>query len=109
MASTVADLIVATLRASGVQRVYGLYDANRSRVPVLDIALRAAVQRRGVAVLVIPGDEALAAAAEVLNASRRVTILGGAGCAGAHQQLIELAGALQAPVLHAFRGKDAIE
>ena len=33
----------------------------------------------------------LAAAAEVLNAAQRVTILAGAGCAGAHDQLIALA------------------
>ena len=240
MASTVADVIVATLKASGVRRVYGipgdsvngfmdalhrdggitwehvrheeaaafaaaaeaaltgelavcaascgpgnlhlingLFDANRSRVPVLaiaaqipeveiggnyfqethpqdlfrecsvycelvsipeqlprllQIAMRAAVQRGGVAVVVVPGDvfladspstqvtpiragysvirpddAALGAAAEVLNAASAVTILAGAGCAGAHDQLIRLAGALQAPVVHAFRGKDVVE
>jgi pyruvate dehydrogenase (quinone) len=38
-----------------------------------------------------------------------VTILAGAGCAGAHDQLIGLAGALQAPVVHAFRGKEWVE
>ena len=240
MASTVADVMVATLKASGVRRVYGipgdsvngfmdalhreggitwehvrheeaaafaaaaeaaltgelavcaascgpgnlhlingLFDANRSRVPVLaiaaqipeveiggnyfqethpqdlfrecsvycelvsipeqlprllQIAMRAAVQRGGVAVVVVPGDvfladspstqvtpiragysvirpddAALGAAAEVLNAASAVTILAGAGCAGAHDQLIRLAGALQAPVVHAFRGKDVVE
>jgi pyruvate dehydrogenase (quinone) len=56
-----------------------------------------------------PDEGSLAAAAEVLNSARRVTILAGAGCAGAHQQLIDLAGALQAPVLHAFRGKEFVE
>jgi pyruvate dehydrogenase (quinone) len=102
---------------------------------LLEIAMRAALQRRGVAVLVIPGevffagavhdapptairaatpvirpDEAsLAAAAQVLNAASRVTILAGAGCAGAHDQLIALAAALQAPVVHAFRGKEFVE
>jgi pyruvate dehydrogenase (quinone) len=237
MASSVADVIVATLKASGVRRVYGipgdslngftdalrrdgsiswqhvrheeaagfaaageaaltgelavcaascgpgnlhlingLFDANRSRVPVLaiaaqipeeeigseyfqethpqnlfrecsvycelvsvpeqmpqvlEIAMRTALERGGVAVVVIPGgvffadvpsgatakpvrattsvirpDEAsLAAAAEVLNSADRVTILAGAGCAGAHDQLIGIAEALQAPVLHAFRGR----
>ncbi len=45
----------------------------------------------------------------MLNSARRVTILAGAGCAGAHQQLIDLAGALQAPVVHAFRGKEFVE
>ena len=102
---------------------------------VLEIAMRTALSRGGVAVVVIPGgvffadvpsgakavpvraatsvirpdDTSLAAAAEVLNSAQRVTILAGAGCAGAHRQLIDLAGALQAPVVHAFRGKEFIE
>jgi pyruvate dehydrogenase (quinone) len=38
-----------------------------------------------------------------------VTILAGAGCAGAHVQLIALAEALKAPVVHAFRGKEFVE
>jgi pyruvate dehydrogenase (quinone) len=241
MASTVADVLVATLKESGVRRIYGipgdslngftdalrreggitwdhvrheeaaafaaageaaltgelavcaascgpgnlhlingLFDANRSRVPVLaiashiprveiggeyfqethpqelfrecsvycelvsipeqlprilEIAMRTALQRGGVAAVVIPGDvfladapsgakptavraapsvtrpaeASLAAAAEVLNAASRVTILAGAGCAGAHDQLIGLAEALKAPVLHAFRGKEFVE
>jgi pyruvate dehydrogenase (quinone) len=241
MASTVAEAMVATLKASGVRRVYGipgdslngftdamrraggitwehvrheeaaafaaageaaltgelavcaascgpgnlhlingLFDANRSGVPVLaiaahipreeiggdyfqethpqelfrecsvycelasvpaqlprllEIAMRAALQRGGVAVVVVPGEvfladaphdakparvravspvvrpdsESLAAAAQVLNAAGRVTILAGAGCAGAHDQLIDLAAALQAPVVHAFRGKEFVE
>jgi pyruvate dehydrogenase (quinone) len=102
---------------------------------VLEMAMRAALQRRGVAVVVVPGEvfveptpadakvrpvraasaviqpaEAdLAAAAAVLNAASRVTILAGAGCAGAHEELLQLAEALKAPVVHAFRGKDLIE
>ncbi|HTQ92943.1 MAG TPA: ubiquinone-dependent pyruvate dehydrogenase [Streptosporangiaceae bacterium] len=102
---------------------------------VLEMAMRAALQRGGVAVVVVPGEvfledaphdagpvpiravtpvmrpdeRSMAAAAAVLNAAGRVTILAGAGCAGAHDQLINLASALQAPVLHAFRGKDAVE
>ena len=102
---------------------------------VLEIAMRTALARGGVGVVVIPGgvffadvpsgakavpvraaasvirpdDTSLAAAAEVLNSAQRVTILAGAGCAGAHRQLIDLAGALQAPVVHAFRGKEFIE
>ena len=240
MAASVADVMVATLKASGVRRVYGipgdsvngftdalrrdggitwehvrheeaaafaaaaeaaltgelavcagscgpgnlhlingLFDANRSRVPVLaiaaqipreeiggtyfqethpdqlfrecsvycelvsvpeqlprllQIAMRTAVQRGGVAVVVVPGevfladapsagvtpvrtaysmvrpdDGSLAAAADVLNAADRVAILAGAGCAGAHDQLIALAAALKAPVVHAFRGKEFVE
>jgi pyruvate dehydrogenase (quinone) len=241
MATTVADVMLATLKASGVRRVYGLpgdslngftdalrrdgtiawehvrneetaafaaaaeaaltgelavcatscgpgglhlinglFDANRSGVPVLaiishipsaeiggeyfqethpqdlfrecsvycemagipeqmprmlEMAMRMALQRRGVAVVVVPGDvflhkaprdakpspvraapavvrpddESLATAAQVLNAANRVTILAGAGCAGAHDQLISLASALKAPVVHAFRGKEFVE
>ena len=101
---------------------------------ILEIAMRMALQRGGVSVVVVPGeiflaeardaeavpvravspvmrpdDQSLAAAAEVLNSASRVTILAGAGCAGAHGQLIDLAVALKAPVVHAFRGKEFVE
>jgi pyruvate dehydrogenase (quinone) len=101
---------------------------------ILEIAMRMALQRGGVSVVVVPGEiflaeapdagavpvravspvmrpdgQSLAAAAEVLNSASRVTILAGAGCAGAHGQLIELAAALKAPVVHAFRGKEFVE
>jgi pyruvate dehydrogenase (quinone) len=160
--------------------INGLYDANRSRVPVLaiaahipsyeigsqyfqethpesifrecshycelvsqaeqmprvlEIAIQTALAKRGVAVVVLPGDVALreasnsrsrlhfpqtgttirpsdeeiAKTAGILNESRKVTILGGAGCAGAHTELIELAGKLKAPIVHALRGKEFIE
>jgi pyruvate dehydrogenase (quinone) len=239
--TTVADVMVATLRASGVRRVYGLpgdsingftdalrrdggvvwehvrheeaaafaaageaamtgrlavcaascgpgnlhlinglFDANRSRVPVLaiaahipaveiggsyfqethpqelfrecsvycelvsvpeqlprvlQIAMRHAIERGGVAVVVVPGevflhhvgrevgpgvvvaaapvirpsDEELNEAAGVLNGAERVTILAGAGCQGAHDELVALAGALKAPVVHTLRGKEFVE
>ena len=239
--TTVADVMVATLKASGVRRVYGLpgdsingftdalrrdgemvwehvrheeaaafaaageaamtgqlavcaascgpgnlhlinglFDANRSRVPVLaiaahipreeiggsyfqethpqelfrecsvyaelvsvpeqlprvlEIAMRHAIERSGVAVVVVPGeifldrarhdarlavispaasvirpsDDELAAAAQSLNAAERVTILAGAGCRGAHDELVELARALKAPVVHTLRGKEFVE
>ena len=241
MATTIADYIVATLKASGVRRVYGipgdslngftdalrrdggvtwqhvrheeaaafaaageaaitgelavaaascgpgnlhlingLWDASRSRVPVLaiaahipreeigsgyfqethpqdfyrelavyselvsvpeqvphvlEIAMRTAITERGVAVVVIPGevflaeaptsrtvrpvrtttpvvrpgDDQLAAAAGVLNKAKAVTILAGAGVAGAHDELIELAASLKAPIVHALRGKEFVE
>jgi pyruvate dehydrogenase (quinone) len=102
---------------------------------LLEIAMRTALARRGVAVLVIPpeiflaaaptdvtpraitagpsvvrpGDEALTEAADVLNGARRVTILAGAGCEGAHDELVALAGILQAPIVHAMRGKEFVE
>lgn len=161
--------------------INGLFDANRSRVPVLAIAahiprteigseyfqethpqdlfrecsvycelvstpemlprilamaMRAAIEDSGVAVVVIPGeiflqraggtdwtsrpvrptrsiarpdDEAVRRAADILNNAERVTILGGAGVAGSHDALIELASTLQAPIVHALRGKEFIE
>jgi pyruvate dehydrogenase (quinone) len=102
---------------------------------VLEIAMRSALEHRDVAVVVIPGevflsdspagwkvrpvektesvirpdDRSLTAAAELLDQSSRVTILAGAGCAGAHDQLIEIAAALKAPVVHAMRGKEFVE
>jgi len=102
---------------------------------VLEIAIQSALARRGVAVVAIPGDVALREAveqgprlhfpepkptvcpseeeikvlAQVLNRSNRITILGGAGCAGAHAELVELAGKLNAPIVHALRGKEFIE
>ena len=102
---------------------------------VLEIAMRTAVSLRGVAIVVLPGDIALQEAdfsrpfipfeqpkaivcpskeeivrlGEVLNSAQKVTILGGAGCAGAHLELIQVAGLLQAPIVHAMRGKEYIE
>ena len=102
---------------------------------VLEIAMQTAISKRGVAVVAIPGDVALRDAveqgprlrfsepkptvcpsedeisilADLLNRSEKITILGGAGCAGAHEELIELAGRLQAPIVHAMRGKEFIE
>jgi pyruvate dehydrogenase (quinone) len=103
---------------------------------LLELAMRAAVERRGVAVVVVPGDlfrqhstvggrpprpirrtgssvrpddAGLAAAADVLNSAGRVTILAGAGCEGAHDELLAVANRLQAPVVHALRGKEWVE
>jgi pyruvate dehydrogenase (quinone) len=103
---------------------------------ILEMAMRAAVEESGVAVVVIPGeiflqradasgwqarpvvathsvvrpdDESLRQAAEILNGAEAVTILGGAGAAGAHDAVIQLAGTLNAPIVHALRGKEFIE
>ena len=107
-----------------------------SQMPrVLEIAMQTAISRRGVGVVALPGDVAMRDAAQetprvhfseakptvcpsedelnlladLLNRSERITILGGAGCAGAHDELVELAGKLQAPIVHAMRGKEFIE
>lgn len=102
---------------------------------VLEIAIQTALSKRGVSVVALPGDIALREAvaqeprlrfqeprpdvcpssdemnslAKVLNRSKKVTILAGAGCAGAHAELIALAGELRAPIVHAMRGKEFIE
>jgi pyruvate dehydrogenase (quinone) len=59
--------------------------------------------------LVRPSHGELEAAAGILNAARRVVILGGAGCEGAHEPLIAVAARLKAPIVHAMRGKEHIE
>jgi pyruvate dehydrogenase (quinone) len=58
---------------------------------------------------VCPSDDEINILADLLNRAEKITILGGAGCAGAHEELIELAGKLQAPIVHAMRGKEFIE
>jgi len=109
-------------------------DANQ--VPrIVETAIREAVSKQGVAVIVISGDIALREAgpqlpsphmiprlprvipaeadvkalADLLNAGTRTTILCGAGCAGAHDQVVALAKKLNAPVVHALRGKEHVE
>ncbi len=102
---------------------------------VLEVAMQTALSRRGVSVIAIPGDialrdavaqgprlhfptptptvcpsdEEIEALATILNQSKNTTILGGAGCAGAHAELMALAGKLNAPIVHAMRGKEFIE
>ncbi len=112
--------------------------ADADQMPrTLDTAIRAAVGRRGVSVVAMPGDVALrtttgqiarsatallpepakivpdaatlAELAAMLNDAGRVTILAGRGCRTAHAQLVALAAALQAPVVHALGGKEFIE
>ncbi|MFB7600566.1 hypothetical protein [Streptomyces sp. NPDC056160] len=56
-----------------------------------------------------PDDAGLREAAALLNAGRRVTVLAGAGAAGAHDDLVRLAEALKAPVVHTLRGKEHVE
>jgi pyruvate dehydrogenase (quinone) len=159
--------------------INGLYDANRSRVPVLaiaahipgaeiggqyfqathpeelfreasvycelistpeqaphiiEMAMRAAIEKQGVAVVVIPGevlladsvtktvqaitrtrsvirpdDASLAEAARLIGAGKRVTILAGAGVKDARDEVLALASTLGAPIVHALRGKEWIE
>ena len=103
----------------------------------LDLAIRAAVGRGGVSVIVLPGDVALQDAptdeitsragllpvpalsrpqdseldrlAQMLNEAERITMLCGRGCAGAHHLLLQLADTLKAPIVHALGGKEHVE
>src|SRR4051794_1546311 len=99
-------------------------------------ACQAALTRRGVAVLVVPVDIANAAAhdeppytvharqplvrpsdadleeiAAILNKSKskKITIYAGAGCDGAHDEVVATAARLKAPMAHTSRGKDFVE
>lgn len=104
---------------------------------VLEVAIREAVTKRGVSVVVIPGDVALQAAidapprspeslipaapvirpavrdlnrlAALLNGAGRVTLLCGSGCAGAHDELLALGERLNSPMVHSMRGKEHVE
>ena len=114
--------------------VYSEHVSSADQMPrMLQIAMRAAIEKRGVAVLVLPGDvaldeitaevaairptssqvvpsgEDLRRAAAALDGAENVTILAGAGCEGAHAELIQIAELLKAPVVHAMRGKEWVE
>jgi pyruvate dehydrogenase (quinone) len=103
----------------------------------LEVAIREAVGKRGVSVVVMPGDVALQSAADappakvgglllpapvvspekkdldrlaaMLNGESRVTILCGSGCEGAHEELLALGERVKAPMVHALRGKEHVE
>jgi pyruvate dehydrogenase (quinone) len=103
----------------------------------LEVAIREAVGKRGVSVLVMPGDIALQPASDaspakaagllpaapvvtprkqdlellaaLLNGKSRVTILCGSGCEGAHNELLALGECLKAPMVHTMRGKEHVE
>jgi pyruvate dehydrogenase (quinone) len=109
--------------------------SNASQFPrVLQRAMRTAIEDRGVAVIVLPGDIALSegpaeapslsdssphtivpAAADLdrlagmLNGCEAVTLMCGSGVAGAHDEVVALADTLGAPIVHALRGKPFIE
>jgi pyruvate dehydrogenase (quinone) len=99
-------------------------------------AVPSSFPRRGVAVVVIPGDVALSEfsakiskavalslpqpsvvppasqidqLATLLDGSSKVTLLCGRGCEGAHDELIAFADRLKAPIVHALGGKEHVE
>ncbi|MBM3650643.1 MAG: ubiquinone-dependent pyruvate dehydrogenase, partial [Alphaproteobacteria bacterium] len=109
--------------------------SNVDQMPrILEKAIRVAIAQRGVSVVVIPGDIALQptaakaarwlapkpplvrpadadidALAALLNDGERITLMCGAGTAGAHAEVVELAGKLKAPIVHSLRGKEHVE
>lgn len=112
--------------------------SDASQLPyILENAMRAAIGRRGVAVVVIPGDielreapkrgissngglipqapivtpaeRELDALAALLDGAERVTLFCGRGCAGAHAPLMQLAERLKSPIVHALGGKEYLE
>lgn len=101
---------------------------------VTALAAQAALNLRGAAVIIVPGDisqmevedglafkphhpqpvmrpsnEELDAMAAVINAGQRVTLYCGSGCEGAEQEIVALAEKIKAPVAHTSRAKDFIE
>ncbi|QBR02100.1 ubiquinone-dependent pyruvate dehydrogenase [Paraburkholderia pallida] len=109
--------------------------SNPGQLPqILGRAIRTAVARKGVAVVVMPGDVALGTLekpvpawsmpaapvlrpadaevellAELLNRKPRITLLCGAGCKDTHDEVVELARKLKAPIVHSLRGKEHLE
>ena len=103
----------------------------------VEIAIREAIGKRGVSVIVMPGNVALQQAvdarpqsfaslvpaapvtvpqsadlrllADLLNHAGPITLLCGSGCAGAHDQLLDLGDKLKSPMVHALRGKEHVE
>ena len=112
-----------------------LISSSKQMPRTLQVAMQNAIAQKGVSVIVLPGDIAqekmidvhlahavqetcpsirpcdhdLGQLIDLLNGANRVTILAGAGCAGAHDQLMQLADALKAPIVHALRGKEFVE
>ncbi|WP_058913068.1 ubiquinone-dependent pyruvate dehydrogenase [Entomohabitans teleogrylli] len=98
-------------------------------------ALHSAILGRGVSVIVLPGDVALKPApesasthwypavapqvvperaeleklAQLLRYASNIALMCGSGCAGAHEELVQLAATLKAPIVHALRGKEHVE
>ena len=115
--------------------VYNEMISSAEQAPrVVNAAIRHAVELSGVSVISLPGDvsdlkatspspkyvpsrrpvlspneEDVRQLADVLNRAKKVAIFAGAGVEGAHDELIELADALKAPIGHTLRGKDFIQ
>ena len=115
--------------------VYNEMISSAEQAPrVVNAAIRHAVELSGVSVISLPGDvsdlkatspspkyvpsrrpvlspneEDVRQLADVLNRANKVAIFAGAGVEGAHDEVIELADVLKAPIGHTLRGKDFIQ
>ena len=115
--------------------VYNEMISSAEQAPrVVNAAIRHAVELSGVSVISLPGDvsdlkatspspkyvpsrrpvlspneEDVRQLADVLNRAKKVALFAGAGVEGAHDEVIELADALKAPIGHTLRGKDFIQ
>lgn len=116
--------------------INALFDAHRSNLPVVGIAAHIPSakigsgyfqethpeQRAAVDVptppraSLLPAPPAIVAPASaitqlaaLLNEAKRITLLCGGGVAGAHAEVVALARQLQAPIVHALRGKEHVE
>ncbi|KPC92239.1 pyruvate dehydrogenase, partial [Streptomyces sp. NRRL F-6602] len=56
-----------------------------------------------------PGESEIAKLVEMIDQAEKVTLFCGSGTAGAHDEVMEFAEKLKAPVGHALRGKEWIE
>ena len=108
-------------------------DATQVR-EITTAAIQAAINQRGVAVLVIPynislekvedncghkiyhpkpiirpSDKELAEIADIINKNQKVTIFAGQGVYDAHSELIAFAEKIKSPIVHTSRGKNFVE
>ena len=108
-------------------------DATQVR-EITTAAIQAAINQRGVAVLVIPynislekvedkcghkiyhpkpiirpSDKELAEIADIINKNQKLTIFAGQGVYDAHNELIAFAEKIKSPIVHTSRGKDFVE
>lgn len=109
--------------------------SSRQMPRVLQIAMQHAIGQNGVAVISLSGDVAmekmehedlehavfssrpasrpadaeLQKLAQLINEAKKVTLLCGAGSAGAHEALLSLAEKIKSPIVHALRGKEHVQ
>ena len=112
------------------------YVTSAAQMPrIAELAMQAAILERGVGMIILPGDVSAAPiehrmlehpiatersrvrppdrdldrVADLIAKSKRIAIFGGAGCADARAEVLQLSQMLNAPVAFTFRGKDILE